>query len=54
MEKPGLSDHEILMELRDDVKLILAWVPTVVTWGKLGGALAVLATITVGAVKLFM
>ena len=53
MEKPGLSDHEILMELRDDVKLILAWVPTVVTWGKLGAAAATIATIVVAAIKLF-
>ena len=53
MEKPGLSDHEILMELRDDVKLILAWVPTVVTWGRLGAFAAAVATFVVGAIKLF-
>ena len=53
MEKPGLSDHEILMELRDDVKLILAWVPTVVTWRKLGGVVLSIAGLTLAAIKLF-
>lgn len=53
MNEPGLSDHQILMELREDVKLILARIPTYVTWGRLGAALGVVGGLVVGAIKLF-
>lgn len=41
---------------RLDEKLdqVLVWVPTVVTWGRLGGAVLALATLTVAVVTLVL
>ena len=49
----GLSDHELLMEVREDVAWIKNHLSSVPTRKEIYGVLATIITISIGALALF-
>lgn len=47
-----MSTHELLLEIRADMKLVLQKIPTFVTWAKLGTAVVAVATLITAVVAL--